>query len=451
MDRIAVDDDESSEGCPEEGLLLGDVNEKGVSVQADFTFWTRKEEMIWGAAIFILTALTVGCRNILPVSAVIMSNQFDWDKSETGLVLSSFYWGYPTTQVLSGYLSDRFGGDQVATIAAIGWGIQTAIFPFFVYTFDDKPSQLAFLAVIRVIFGMTEAFHFPTIASITVMKVQEKRRNLFYTTIATGASLGIITSGSICSYLLAKYGWEINFYLFGVLSILWVCFVRIVLMRKRCIQRCTTRKGRSQGEITTKETWKILIRHRAFWAMIIINFCGGYSGHLLFNWLPTFFTEKFPHEKGWVFNVVPWLVAAPPCMLSGYIADRMISSGISKTTTRKFIQTLASLSYTTTLMFVGHMTCYATTLTAITYAFSMDNIGTAGAYANTQDLAPTHAGAVYGVMNSISAIPGFLGVYISGHLMDYFNSWSIVFSITGSLTFTGWIIFMIFGTGERIV
>ncbi|XP_077991621.1 voltage-gated purine nucleotide uniporter SLC17A9-like [Glandiceps talaboti] len=450
MNGDAVDD-EAGDSRPGESLLLDDGNEEEVSVHTDFVFWTRKEEMVWGLAIFLLSALTIGCRNILPVSAVVMSEQFDWDKSETGLVLSSFYWGYPTTQILSGYLSDRFGGDQVATIAGIGWGIQTAIFPFFVYTFDDKPSQLAFLAVIRVIFGMTAAFHYPTIASLTVMKVQEKRRNLFYTTVGTGASLGLITSGSVCSYLLDKYGWQVNFYLFGTLSILWVCLVRIVLMRKKCIQRCTTRRRRSQGEITTKETWKILLRHRAFWAMLIINFCTGYAWHLLFNWLPTFFTEKFPDEKGWVFNVVPWSVAALPCILSGYVADRMISNGISKTTTRKFLQTVASLGYTTALMFVGHMTCFATTLTAITYAFCMDGIGNAGAYANTQDLAPTHAGAVYGVMNSVGSIPGFLGVYISGHIMDYFNSWSIVFSITGSISFIGWIVFVIFGTGERIV
>ncbi|XP_077979405.1 voltage-gated purine nucleotide uniporter SLC17A9-like [Glandiceps talaboti] len=452
MDGGDVADEPGKSGAGESLLLDDDINEEKSSVHVDFIFWTRKEEIIWGGAMFILTTLTIACRNILPVSAVVMSEQFGWDKSETGLVLSSFYWGYPTTQILSGYLSDRFGGDQVATIAGIGWGIQTVIFPFLVHTFDGKTSQLAFLAVVRVIFGMNEAFHYPTIASITAMKVQEDRRTFFYSTVGTGTSVGTIASGSICSFLLYKYGWEINFYLFGGFSILWVCLMRIILMKKRCMHRCKTRKRkRSQSEMTTWNTWKTLLRHRAFWAMITISFCNSYAWHLLFNWLPTFFTVKFPDEKGWVFNVVPWLIAVPFHIISGYIADRMISKGISKTTTRKFLQTMASLSFTTSLMLVGHMTCYAKTLTAVTFAISMESLGTGAAYANNQDLAPTHAGAVYGVMNSVSAVPGFLGVYISGHIMDYFNSWSVVFSITGSLTFFGWIVFVIFGTGEQIV
>ncbi|XP_077991622.1 voltage-gated purine nucleotide uniporter SLC17A9-like [Glandiceps talaboti] len=446
-------DDESIEISSMEEPFLKDGSHSDKVVNEDYIFWTRKEDGTWGTAIFVLTTLTMACRNCLPISAVVMAEEFNWDKSETGLVLSSFYWGYPTTQILSGYLSDRFGGDQVATIAGIGWGIQTAIFPFFVYTFDDKPSQLAFLAVIRVIFGMTEAFHYPTIASIAALKVQKERRSFFYTSTSAGGHAGIILSGSIGSLLITKYGWKIIFYCFGILSIVWACAIRIFLMKKRCIQRCQTigKKKDSPGKLTTRQTWKILLRHRSFWAMVFIYFCNNYAWHLLFSWMPTFFTETFPGQKAWVFNVVPWSFPIFTTMASGYIADRMMSNGVSRTTTRKFLQTLSSLTYASSLMVLGHMNCFIPAVILISFAFVIESLGAAGAYANNQDLAPAHAGAVYGVMNSFGAIPGFLGVYISGHIMDYFNSWNIVFSLTGSIMFVGWFVYMLFGSGKQIV
>lgn len=36
-----------------------------------------------------------------------------------------------------------------------------------------------------------------------------------------------------------------------------------------------------------------------------------------------------PSVQGWVFNVVPWLVAIPASVLSGFLSDHLISQGES--------------------------------------------------------------------------------------------------------------------------
>lgn len=38
---------------------------------------------------------------------------FPWNSKERGLILSSFFWGYITTQFLGGLLAARFGGNLV--------------------------------------------------------------------------------------------------------------------------------------------------------------------------------------------------------------------------------------------------------------------------------------------------------------------------------------------------
>lgn len=70
---------------------------------------------------------------------------------------------------------------------------------------------------------------------------------------------------------------------------------------------------------------------------------------------------------------------------------------------------------------------------------------------NPQDLAPNHSGSVFGLMNTVGAIPGFLGVYLAGHILELTQSWPVVFSTAAGINLVGWIIFVVFGSAEPIV
>lgn len=70
---------------------------------------------------------------------------------------------------------------------------------------------------------------------------------------------------------------------------------------------------------------------------------------------------------------------------------------------------------------------------------------------NPQDLAPNHSGSVFGLMNTAGSIPGFLGVYLAGHILELTQSWSAVFSTAISINFIGWIVFVLFASADPIV
>ncbi len=76
-----------------------------------------------------------------------------WSKTETGTVLSSFFWGYALTQVLGGYLGDRFGAERVLLAAGVGWGLITFWFHRIVYLFKDRDSSLNVIVLSRVLWG----------------------------------------------------------------------------------------------------------------------------------------------------------------------------------------------------------------------------------------------------------------------------------------------------------
>ena len=54
-------------------------------------------------------------------------------------------------------------------------------------------------------------------------------------------------------------------------------------------------------------------------------------------------------------------------------------------------------------------------------------------------------------MNTAGAIPGFVGVYIAGHILEVTKSWTTVFNQTAVICVIGWIVFMLFGTGKKVI
>ncbi|CAG8837823.1 35808_t:CDS:1, partial [Racocetra persica] len=52
----------------------------------------------------------------MSIAIASMAMEFDWSSTTQGYILSSFFIGYLTTQIVGGALSDRFGGKQVLNI-----------------------------------------------------------------------------------------------------------------------------------------------------------------------------------------------------------------------------------------------------------------------------------------------------------------------------------------------
>lgn len=83
----------------------------------------------------------------------IISKEKQWSKPDSGVILSSFFWGYTLTQVASGYISDRIGGHKVLLISALGWSMTTFFMPEVIELFSKNDSSVLLVAVVRTING----------------------------------------------------------------------------------------------------------------------------------------------------------------------------------------------------------------------------------------------------------------------------------------------------------
>jgi ACS family sodium-dependent inorganic phosphate cotransporter len=65
------------------------------------------------------------------------------------------------------------------------------------------------------------------------------------------------------------------------------------------------------------------------------------------------------------------------------------------------------------------------------------------------DIAPKYAGTMMGITNTAGTIPGVIGVYASGLILEATGSWALVFQVAAGITLFGLVFFLIFAKGER--
>ncbi|XP_061487013.1 voltage-gated purine nucleotide uniporter SLC17A9 [Rhineura floridana] len=412
------------------------------------SYWSRPESQIWTLTLLLGTCLLYCTRVALPISVVAMSAHFQWDKRQSGIVLSSFFWGYCLTQIIGGHLSDRIGGEKVILLSASAWGSITAITPLLIYV---GSAHLALMTFSRFLMGLLQGVYFPALASLLSQKVRESERAFTYSTVGTGSQFGTLVMGAAGSLLLDWYGWESVFYFSGSLTLLWVyCMCKYLVNEKAIIIPLEDlAKGFSLSK-QTKVPWKQLFKKAPVWAVIAAQLCAASTFFTLLSWLPTFFKETFPDSKGWIFNVVPWLVAIPTSLFSGFLSDQFINHGYETITVRKFMQVIGSGVSSIFALCIGHTSSFCQAVVFASACIGLQTFNHSGISVNIQDLAPSCAGLLFGVANTGGALLGVVCVYLAGHLIEITSSWIPVFNLVAAVNALGLCIFLIFGKAHRV-
>lgn len=60
----------------------------------------RHEKRLWFVTLMLGTCMLYSTRTSMPLLLPAVASELKWSKTESGTVLSSFFWGYTVTQVL---------------------------------------------------------------------------------------------------------------------------------------------------------------------------------------------------------------------------------------------------------------------------------------------------------------------------------------------------------------
>ena len=391
-------------------------------------------------------------RVAISVAIIPMADSYGWDLSTQGLVLSSFFIGYLLTQVVGGKLADRYGGKVVLGFGVLIWSLFTLVVP------PAAALGLTVLILARILMGMGEAVTFPAIYALYArwIPVRERSRSAGFSN--SGIPLGTVFALVATPVIVAAWGWEWVFYLFGSVGFVW-CSVWYFLIAPTPRQQA----GISQTELdliaagTIAEgpaiatPWRALMTNMPVWAVIVAHFCNNWWFYVLLAWLPTYVTRGLGIDYGSVglFAMMPHIALFLCINLSGVVADRLIDRGMTITRVRKLMMLIGFGGSIVALLLVGQVENAVMAITIMTIGSALGAFAVSGFFVNHMDIAPEHAGTLMGITNTAGTIPGIIGVLVSGWILDVTGSWALVFQTAAAVAAFGLVFYLVFGSGER--
>lgn len=243
-------------------------------------------------------------RTTMPLLVPAVAAEKRWSKTDSGTVLSSFFWGYTLTQVLGGYFSDRYGGQRVILYAAMGWSAITFLMPTIIDVAALKATHswsIPLIVLVRITNGACQGVHFPAMMSVVSQNLGARDRTSFFSMLTSGSAVGTLLTGSLGSFILDYFGWAFVFHVIGLLGIAWALFLRyytLTLDRNRVVIGFqANRLLTSPLETDQNVPWLRLLSTPSLWACILTHACQMNCFFVLLSWMPTYFHDTYPHAK----------------------------------------------------------------------------------------------------------------------------------------------------------
>ncbi|XP_051167950.1 vesicular glutamate transporter 2.2 [Leptopilina boulardi] len=382
--------------------------------------------------------------------------EFDWDRRLQGLILSSFFYGYISTQLLGGWLGARVGGKRV-----FGLGIAvTALFT--IVTPQITRSSVYLLVAVRIIEGIFEGVTYPCIHAVWANWAPPLERSKLATLAFSGSFVGTVFAMPVCGIMAERFGWESIFYVFGGIGMIWfVCWWIIVKDRPEddpfISQGELTYIKLSLGNVERRKIvhpWKSMLTSAPVWAIVSAHFSENWGFYTMLTQLPTYMNDvlKYKLEKAGFMSALPYLVMAIVLQLSGHLADYLRSEKILTTTqVRKTFNCGAFLSQTMFMTAAAFVTNPVGAVACLTIAVGLGGFAWSGFSVNHLDIAPQHASVLMGIGNTIATLPGIVSPIITGFIVQEktASEWRVVFIISGLIYLIGATIYGIFASGEK--
>ncbi len=389
----------------------------------------------------------------ISVAIIPMAEDLGWSMETQGRVFSAFFVGYLLLQIVGGALADRFGGKVVLGAGVLLWSLFTILTPPAAWV------GLTTLLLVRVAMGMGEAVTFPSIYSLYSRWIPLTERSRAVGFANSGIPLGTVFALVVTPIIVAELGWQWAFYLFGAVGVIWFLFWQPLVT---ALPRQHPRLGEAELELIEAGTSAgsqapspgvlTFLKHMPVWAIIVAHFCNNWSLYVLLSWLPTFVNKGLGVDYaavGWL-AMIPHVASFVMLNVAGVLADRLIRSGMDVGRVRKLMQAIGFGGIATALMIVGEVQTAWMAIAIMATGNALGAFVTGGFAVNHMDIAPRHAGTLMGITNTAGTIPGIIGVYVSGLILDLTGSWALVFRVAAGVTVFGLVFFLLFSSSRKI-
>ncbi|CAG7881880.1 unnamed protein product [Brassica rapa] len=465
---------------------------EAILVQGNASWWQLQFPRRWVIVLLCFASFLLCNMDRVNMSIAIlpMSQQYNWNSATVGLIQSSFFWGYLLTQILGGIWADKYGGKVVLGFGVVWWSIATVMTPI------AAKLGLPFLLVVRAFMGIGEGVAMPAMNNMLSKWIPVSERSRSLALVYSGMYLGSVTGLGFSPMLIQKFGWPSVFYSFGSLGSIWfLLWLKYAYSSPKDDPELSEEEkkiilgGSKPREPVTVIPWKLILSKPPVWALIISHFCHNWGTFILLTWMPTYYNQactpsslwfnphitnklkksivcilitmfqvlKFNLTESGLLCVLPWFTMAVLANVGGWIADTLVSRGLSITSSHKLSsmvrQIMQSIGFLGPAFFLTQLSRVKTPAMAVlcmACSQGADAFSQSGLYSNHQDIGPRYAGVLLGLSNTAGVLAGVFGTAATGYILQR-GSWDDVFKVAVGLYLIGTLVWNLFATGEKVL
>lgn len=430
--------------------MLG--NASAIARRALVAHWQRRQVVV--ALTLLACVIAYTDRVNISVAAVAMKEHFGWSQTQKGYVLAAFFVGYVLFMFPAGLLANRFGGKRVLGFSVLAWSLLTLLTP------PAAMLSIPVLVVARIGLGVGEAGTYPSIYELFGRWVPSAERARAVARMTSGFPLGTVIGLIVSGWLVQRYGWAAPFYLFGLIGLVWLIVWFQQVENDPAADRRLSVEERMllQAAIPTTDRTDTVRLRQLLLRPSVLGIVAGHvaftwSLYVLLSWLPSYFRDvhglSIAHSS--LFSAAPWLTMFAVCNLAGVMADGMVQRGVSVTATRKFMQCGALIVSAGLLLALRDVQSPATALALLCGAAGALAFTSAGHMPVYLDVAPRDGAVLFGFGNTFAAIPGIVGVAVTGWLVDVTGTYFAAFVLTAIVSAAGALAFGLLVDARPIV
>jgi len=251
-------------------------------------------------------------KTAINIAIIPISEEFGLSPDHQGMIISAFFLAYSMTQLIGGYLVDRFGARRVLSSAVAVWSLGTAV--------SGAVSNAVGLAAARAVTGAGEAV-FPAGGSVAITEHFEKSQMArAKSVLQSGASVGFAVGSIVITALIAAHSWQMMFYVLGAVGLL-LSVALFYVMKPTNDQPVVKEKVEKVSE---KKRIGALLKNSLTWKITLVYFFTNIVFWGLQSWLPSYWVKVkgMSMVQMGAYSMIPPALGFISFLTCGWLLDR---------------------------------------------------------------------------------------------------------------------------------
>lgn len=387
--------------------------------------------------LFMATTVNYIDRTMLGLLKPELALEQGWSEDDYGNIVTAFQFAYAFGFLLMGWLIDRLGPKLGYAIAIAVWTVGHAAHGF-------ASSVTAFMAT-RVVLGVGEAGHFPSVVRASSEWFPQKERAYAIGWVNSATTVGVIlTAPTLWLFMeVLGLGWRDTFFytgLFGVavLGLWWWRYAapretgRVSAAELAWIEHDPPGRVEQVG-------WGRIVGQREAWAFALAKFLTDPVWFLMLFWLPSYFSTTYGIDLKVVLlpMIAMYLLSDVGSIAGGWLSSRLIQRGVSVNVARKLTMLCAG-ACVLPLLFVSGLDSLWAAVGLIGLALAGHQAFSTNLLALPPDMFPKRAvGSVIGLGGFMGGIGGMIMAKSTGLVLDATaGDYSVIFAVCTTVYFT---------------